>query len=385
MINKRRTPAMKQLEKFPRAFAAAMLFVCMLFVWSCQSPQRAAKLAASPETVFVVFEGPWAFVTEPSGEILAIAPKATNHTDAYAKAEESTLLPLGKYQLSVLNRVTKTQTFPQPTFLPDKVSSATLTGVVNNSTGAGRYMIILPQPDGLTEAEHSKSQINYPWPVDPKTPIVPYSVSISLQYTVSTLDGFKLTGTPDDSSVTFSDFPFAVGVPRVIHIAIDPLPSPKPDPCDDDTKLAFKELMALFSLQHIIDFQPYPSGMNCQTEDPQNPQHPPVAPSARAVVQQLKEMETLIKNNGKGKDDKTVLMELQGLQSSAAGTSPPLASGIILKQLLDVQQYLKTLTVKDSDTPKLHQLLESLSGIIDESRHRTGADCKAAMVMLTVA
>jgi hypothetical protein len=376
---------MKWAGKFARRITTTVLLTYGLLFWGCQpSPQVTgpANGVAGPETVYVVFEGPWAFVTEQSGEILAIAPKAKNHSDAYVKAKDDTVLPLGKYNLTVANRVAKTQTFPAPTMVSDTISSSTLTGVVNKNLG--RYMVILPQPDGFAEAERSESEVNYPFPVDPQTAKTKYTVSVALQYTVSDLSGFKLTGTPDDVTVSFSDVNLELGVPRVVHIAIDPLPGPSPDPCDDQTKQAFKDVIDLFALKHFIDFLPYPSGMDCHPEDPQNPNHP-VPASARDVVKKFKDMQGFVKKTAKGNEAEKVLKELSDLTASASGTSSPLPSSTVVQELLDVDAYLKNLSVKDSDKEKLKEFLDMLPALISGSRHRTGVDCKAAMVMLSIA
>ncbi len=358
----------------------AMCVIGTLAICSgCKSSQNAAKTAAtaSSTTVFVVFEGPWAFVTEPGGDILAVAPKAKNHYGSYLQAAHGTLLPFGDYRLAVDNRTTLLEAFPLPTTVGDTIASGALSTVVGQKVRG--YVIRLPKPDGAAEAAGSESTVAYPWPPDPgkhKT----YTVAMTFLYAVSDLKAFHISGTPDTAGDVFPDFMIDLGVPRVIKFAIEPEPGPQPDPCDNQSKQAFKDLVDLFSLKQAIDFPPYDK--NCQDEDPQNPHHPVVT---KDVVKKFTAIRAYVQTTrGPEQAKARALADLQDLIGSASGKSKPLRMTEVLAKLLNIESYLEAVTVKEEDKGRHDQIVSLLKGIIADSRHRTGVDCKAASVMLGV-
>jgi hypothetical protein len=176
------------------------------------------------------------------------------------------------------------------------------------------------------------------------------------------------------------DFPIDLGVERMIKIAIEPKPGPQPDPCDDQSKQAFKDLDDLFSLKQTIDFPPYDK--SCQAEDPQNPQHPVVTGD---VVKKLAEIRAYVQTTSGGEQAKAkALVNLLDLERSASGESKPLAMSEVLAKLQNVESYMETVPVKDPDRERHEHIVSLLKTIIMDSRHRTGVDCKAASITLGV-
>ena len=94
----------------PLALAGISL-VALLFVTCNQKPSGSnssnspRKLSGdtAPTTVFIQFEGPWAFAPDPQDPngVLALAPKTQGHLDLYVKASNAQTLASGIYALSL--------------------------------------------------------------------------------------------------------------------------------------------------------------------------------------------------------------------------------------------------------------------------------------------
>src|SRR5258706_13825349 len=93
-----------------KSIAIAGVFLASIVLVACEQSKQAAPAsaaAASPagptEKVFVVFEGPWAIVSDPKNgnSILALAPKTKNHRGLNVAASNNANLTAGVYDLSV--------------------------------------------------------------------------------------------------------------------------------------------------------------------------------------------------------------------------------------------------------------------------------------------
>src|SRR5258705_11254653 len=91
-----------------------------------------------------------------------------------------------------------------------------------------------------------------------------YATEASLRYTVSSLSGFSLSGTPDTG--TFNPLLLRVDTPT-IRFAINPTQSD--DSCNTHSRQAFHDLVQLVGLTLYVDFADNPS--DCHSKDPQVP------------------------------------------------------------------------------------------------------------------
>src|SRR5262249_15708482 len=136
-----------------------ILLACGQTSQPTQTPVAASHAAAaSTEKVYVVFEGPWAFVADPKDatKVLALAPKSKAHRDFHVVASNRTSLGRGFYDLS----------FPVSgpgagTFDPDIVRAIIAPADVQHAldTKAIRYAIRLPKPEAYGAARRYRSKV----------------------------------------------------------------------------------------------------------------------------------------------------------------------------------------------------------------------------------
>ena len=248
---------------------ASVLLVTVFFVACEQSKQTAAAPAATPqaapaEKVFVVFEGPWAFAPDPkdAGKVLAIAPKTKIHRDLYVTASNNETLASGIYDLSVSVSGGAGAATQDPNIAPAKTTAADLQRVLD--TKSERYVIRVPKPEAYMAASRFRSRLGSTYPPDASTE-KDYVTAVSLRYSVSSLNGFSLTGSPDSGS--FNPFLLRVETPTVSFV-IDPAHEVDPsDICRTHSRESFRDLTRLLKLTLYVDFPDSPS--SCHDKDPQ--------------------------------------------------------------------------------------------------------------------
>jgi hypothetical protein len=92
-----------------------------------------------------------------------------------------------------------------------------------------------------------------------------YATGVSLRYSVTSLSGFSLAGTPDKAA--FNPFLLQVETPT-IRFVIDPAHDPDPaDKCYTHSRQTFHEAATLLALNLYVDFPESPS--ICHDADPQ--------------------------------------------------------------------------------------------------------------------
>lgn len=250
------------------ALASAVLATFSLT--ACQQSQQPAapaasqSAAASTEKVFVVFEGPWAIVADPkdANSVLVLAPKTKLHRDLYVSASNESPLAAGNYDLSVPAHGPATTAALDPTFAQAKIDSKSLQHALDDKSG--RYVIRLPKPEAYVAAKRSRSRVGPTYPPDASTE-QNYAAYVSFRYSVSSLNGFSLAGTPD--SGTFNPLLLQLDTPT-IRFAIEPAMADDPkDRCSTHSRESFRDLVKFLSLTLFVDF-PNDAG-NCHDIDPQ--------------------------------------------------------------------------------------------------------------------
>lgn len=247
----------------------SVLLVTVFFVACEQSKQTSATPASTPravptEKVFVVFEGPWAFAPDPkdTGKVLAIAPKTKIHRDLYATASNNATLASGIYDLSLpvaggVGAVTHDPNLAQAT-----ITGADLQRVLD--TKSERYVIRVPKPEAFMAASRFRSRLGPVYPPDASTE-KDYVTAVSLRYSVSSLNGISLSGSPDSGS--FNPFLLRVETPTV-NFVIDPAHEVDlSDKCRTHSRESFRDLTRLLRLTLYVDFPDSPS--SCHDKDPQ--------------------------------------------------------------------------------------------------------------------
>jgi hypothetical protein len=249
------------------ALASAILATFLLI--ACQQSQQptapaATQSAAATEKVFVVFEGPWAIVTDPkdANSVLVLAPKTKLHRDLYVSASNESTLAAGTYDLSVPTHGAATSAALDPSFAQAKIDAKSLQRALDDKSG--RYVIRLPKPEAYVAAKRFRSRVGASYPPDASTE-QNYAAYVSFRYNVSTLNGFSLAGTPDKG--TFNPLLLQLDTPT-IHFAIEPAVANDPkDMCSTHSREAFRDLVKFLSLTLFVDFPNDAS--NCHDIDPQ--------------------------------------------------------------------------------------------------------------------
>jgi hypothetical protein len=255
---------------FPgRPIAIALVSLASIVLVACQQSKQATlrSLAdTTAEKVFVVFEGPWAMVADPNdaNSVLVLAPKTPIHNELYVAASNDSLLPSGRYDLSVPAHGPAASGTLDPSFAQVNIPAASLQHALNDSSG--RYVIRLPKPEAYVADKRFVSRVGSSYPPDASTERN-YAVFVSLQYSVSSLNGFSLAGTPD--SGTFNPLLLQLETP-VIRFAIEPATLDDfTDHCHTHSRTAFRDAVKYLGLTMFVDFPSDPA--SCHNTDPQIP------------------------------------------------------------------------------------------------------------------
>jgi hypothetical protein len=261
--------------KNPRYFNSSLIAVASAILatfalTACQQSQQPSTPAASQsavastEKVFVVFEGPWAIVADPkdANSILVLAPKTKPHRDLYVSASNESTLAAGNYDLSVPAHGPATTAALDPSFAQAKIDAKSLQRAIDDKSG--RYVIRLPKPEAYVAAKRFRSRVGPTYPPDASTE-QNYAAYVSFRYSVSSLNGFSLAGTPDSGS--FSPLLLQLDTPT-IRFAIEPAAADDPkDRCSTHSRESFRDLVKFLSLTLFVDFPNDAS--NCHDIDPQ--------------------------------------------------------------------------------------------------------------------
>ena len=250
--------------------------VALLFVTCNQKPSGSnssnspRKLSGdtAPTTVFIQFEGPWAFVPDPQDPngVLALAPKTQGHLDLYVKASNAQTLASGMYALSLPATTAGAGTL-DPGIVQAQITPA---GLQHTLDARGlRYAVRLPKPDAYIAAGRAESRVGDTYP-PPASTQGNHITAVSLRYTVSSLTGFSISGTPDTG--TFNPVPLNVETP-LVRVVIEPAQLDDPlDQCETHSRESFRDLVKLLGITQFVDFPNYTSA--CQQVDPQRAANP---------------------------------------------------------------------------------------------------------------
>jgi hypothetical protein len=261
----RETPVNHQHRSFA-TLASAML--TLFFLIACQqsqqqpAPTAAESKAAATEKVFVTFEGPWASAPDPkdANSVLLVAPKTKAHRDLYVKASNEATLAAGIYQLSVPGPSGAAAGAYDPAILRAQIDPRNVQHLLD--TKLDRYVIRLPKPEAYLPSGRARSRVGPTYPPDPSTE-KEYATGVSLRYTVSTLNGFSLAGTPDTGGA-FNPLLLQVDTPSILF-AINS--SEIDDVCNTHSRTAFRDLVQSLGVTLYVDFPDNPG--NCHGKDPQ--------------------------------------------------------------------------------------------------------------------
>jgi hypothetical protein len=262
-----------------KPIAIASVFLVSIVLVACEqsqqanpAPSAAPKAAIASEKVFVVFEGPWAVVSDPknANSILALAPKTKNHRDLNVAASTNANLAAGVYDLSVpgYNGAPAGGAL-DPSFAQAKIDPKNVQSALDNKSG--RYAIRLPRPNSFVAAKRVRSRFGDAYPPAAEQN---YVTAVSLVYNVSSLNGFSVSGTPDAG--TFNPLLLQVDTPT-INFVIEPAMLDDPaDRCSIHSREAFRDTVKLLGVSLYVDF---PNDANsCHNTDPQK------ARAAKAAV-----------------------------------------------------------------------------------------------------
>jgi hypothetical protein len=312
-------------------------------------PAEAQSATASSEKVFVVFEGPWAIVTDPkdANSMLVLAPKTKLHRDLYVAASNDSTLPPGTYDLSVPSHGPASSAALDPSFAQVKIDAKSLQGALDNKSG--RYVIRLPKPEAYVAAKRTRSRLGPSYPPDASTE-QNYANAVSFRYNVSSLNGFSLAGNPDSGA--FNPLLLQLETPT-IRFAIEPAqPDDPKDRCDTHSREAFRDMVKFLGLTLYVDFPNDPA--ECHKTDPQVPRS---TKADAGVGHNLDQIVEFLFPGGK------------------MGSRPTAAIREEIK--LDGSEILATVDPADPVSRYLSAVLYFF--------HLTGTDCKTAILFLTVA
>jgi hypothetical protein len=243
-----------------RRIGLAIVFLSLAGLVACAP----SKPAATSDKVFVIFEGPWAFVDDPkdANRVLALAPRSKIHNDLYVAASNDSVLAAGIYDLSVPAHGPAFSGQPDATFAQAKIDTQSLQHALDDKSG--RYVIRLPKPEAYVAAKRFVSRVGTKYPPDAATE-QNYAVFVALRYTVGSLNGFSLAGTPDSGA--FNPLLLQLDTPN-IRFAIEPgLPDDLTDQCHTHSRNAFHDTVKFLGLTLYVDFPNDPA--SCHGSDPQ--------------------------------------------------------------------------------------------------------------------
>ncbi len=255
---------------FGKQVAIASVFLAAIILVNCEqskqanpAPSVAPKAAIAMEKVFVVFEGPWAIVSDPknANSILALAPKTKNHRDLNVAASNNANLTAGVYDLSVpgYNGAPAGGSL-DPSFAQAKIDPKNVQSALDNKSG--RYAIRLPRPNSFVAAKRVRSRFGDTYP---PTAEQNYVTAVSLVYNASSLNGFSVSGTPDAG--TFNPLLLQVDTPTISFI-IEPATLDDPaDRCSIHSREAFRDTVKLLGVSLYVDFPG--DADSCHNTDPQ--------------------------------------------------------------------------------------------------------------------
>ena len=259
------------MKNLLRASLALLAVAGVLLALTAYRHARATE--QKTQTVFVNFEGPWAFARDPNdaNSVFAFAPKTKTHNDlvvqssesksSESKSAQSKTLAAGIYELA-LPAVRSSAPNIDPNVLQAKIDAQGVQHALN--ARSERYAIRLPRPEAYVATSKERSRAGSAYPPAASTE-KDYVTGVSLRYSVDKLSGFSLAGKPDDAS------PFnrlSVDSP-VIRFVIDPLPGQMMMECSMHVREAFRDLAKLVNLKMFVDFPSDPSA--CREHDPQKP------------------------------------------------------------------------------------------------------------------
>lgn len=252
-----------------RHFARTLAALATLFLVACQQsqppqPTPMAESKVSGEKVYVVFEGPWAIVDDPKdpSSVLAMAPKTKLHRTLYVAASNDSLLAAGTYDLSVPAHGAPASGPLDPSFAQAKIDAKSVQHAIDDKTG--RYVIRLPKPEAYVAAKRFRSRVSANY-VPEATTEQNYATEVSFRYTVGSLNGFSLAGTPDTG--TFNPLLLQLETPT-IRFAIEPAElDDLTDMCHTHSRAAFRDTTKFLGLTLYVDFPGDSEG--CHKTDPQ--------------------------------------------------------------------------------------------------------------------
>lgn len=247
------------------ALASAVLatfFACQQSQPPAQAPVAAESKAAMSQQVFVTFEGPWAIAPDPkdANSVMLMAPKTKAHRDLFVKASNESTLVAGVYQLSVPSPAGAAAGAYDPAILRAKIDPKNVQRLLD--TKLDRYVIRLPKPEAYVPSGSYRSRVGPAYPPDVSTE-KEYATGVSLRYTVNTLTGFSLAGTPDTGG-SFNPLLLQVNTPS-IRFEINS--SEMDDACNMHSRTAFRDLVQLLGITLFVDFPDNPA--DCHGKDPQ--------------------------------------------------------------------------------------------------------------------
>jgi hypothetical protein len=253
--------------------ALAGVVLATLFLVACTQSQPPAapaateSKAAAAKDVFVVFEGSWVIVPDPkdASSVVLLAPKTKIHRDLYVTASNNSTLAAGTYDLSVPARTGPAAGAFDASILRAKIDPKNVQRVLDDKS-SNRYAIRLPKPEEYLPVSRYRSRVSATYPPEPSTE-KEYATGVSLRYSVSSLSGFSLAGTP--VSGAFNPLLLRVETPT-IRFVIEPAHDPDPaDKCYTHARQTFHDVTTLLALTLYVDFPDNPS--NCHDTDPQKP------------------------------------------------------------------------------------------------------------------
>lgn len=243
----------------------------LLFLVACQQAQTPPPAAqtqnavAPTKEVHVVFEGPWVIVPDPkdANSVLLLAPKTAAHRNLYISASNNSSLEAGTYDLTLPPRSGSAAGNFDESILRAKIDPANVQHVLDDKS-AKRYAIRLPKPDAYVPASRHRSRVSATYPPEPTTE-KEYATGVSLRYTVGSMNGFSLAGTPDTGN--FDTLPLRVETPT-IRFVIDPAHDLDPsDKCLTHARQTFHEAATMLAVNLFVDFPESPA--TCHDNDPQ--------------------------------------------------------------------------------------------------------------------
>jgi hypothetical protein len=382
----------------------AIVMVCLTWIavtvgrsFAQDAGHATDKIAATKNKtdypLMVIVRGPWAFFRDDvQKQLVAITIDVPGHPSAYIRAQrQGNNFKFGVYDVSLPLGAAGTPTSPQD-IVNLSTSSAQFAKIVATPSSLKRYVVRLPMPNNIGESLVDRAKVGDT--PHPTTTEQDYTTETTLSYTLTSLNGVRVTGKDNLGNVIT---PVLLAIPSgivYVGVASEFIEDPT---CDIHAKKAFKDLTGLFGNPLYVDYDPYDPNCPQPLEAQADHQASTMNGAERKTTQfgrtpnggiqpKLHDLRVFIMKTVENEElRRRLLTDIDVMSRYFEGEhskKPPHSeTRRALDAAMDVRGYLKSVADRD---PQGGQMLTNVGAILVQIFNTGGKNCKAPMVLVTV-